>query len=344
MPLPNQHAMRTRSYTSNSAALSTNSHVDSSLKSSAVILTSESSCLSTYSNAFGAFLELHNSPSNLINAYETHRRRRNLERRALILASGAICPDPILRGLVLEHQPPEFDPRNCISLWCRPPLAVRQLIAQIQSLLLQAEPDVWCMPQNCLHMTALEIVHSKPDSHVDSVVLKLKPHLDRLLGPMPAPVLVKPILSYDQNALALSFIPEEDNLDQKSSLGWYTYQHYRRDLCDIVQRKAGITVDSRYHFPSAHVTIARFVKPLEGTTDRWIKTLDSINEWIESSENARNMRWTVGEERGSECRVGLIWYGGGRAEGIGMTVEEANNAQDQTHTEKIWRNEQLQVY
>ncbi|KAK7204511.1 RNA ligase/cyclic nucleotide phosphodiesterase [Myxozyma melibiosi] len=290
---------------------------------------------SKYVNTFGAFLELYNSPADLIKAYEDHRQRRNLERRSLILSSGIICPDKILRGLVLENQPPEFDPRNCISLWCRPPSHVMQFIAQVQSKLRQAEPEIWCMPQNCLHMTALEIVHSKPDSYVNSVVAQLQPHLDHLLAPLPAPLLVKPILSYDQNALAISFVPEEHSSSQSD---WYTYQHYRRDLCDIVQRKAGITVDSRYHFPSAHVTIARFVKPLSGPVEKWIDALDAINEWIASSETTKNIRWVVGEERGSECRCGLIWYGGGRAEGIGMTVQEATHRERKGRKERhVWR-------
>ncbi|KAK9463998.1 RNA ligase/cyclic nucleotide phosphodiesterase [Lipomyces oligophaga] len=270
--------------------------------------------------AYEAFITAYPTPSAMSQAYDLHRRRRNLDQRARIVAAAAINPDPILSGLVLDHQPPEFDPRNCISLWARPPSNIRNLVANIQRQLLLVEPDLWCMPQDCLHMTALEVIHSSSSAHVASALSLLTPILESLLAPYPAPSLVRPILSYDQNALALSFLPSDDISSAHSS--WYSYHHLRRDLARICAR-AGVPAESRYIYPSAHVTIARFVKPLSCSIEDWLYSIDSINSWLDSSYSL-DSSWTVATERGLECRCGRIWYGGGYAQATGPSLTQSD--------------------
>ncbi|KAK9245907.1 RNA ligase/cyclic nucleotide phosphodiesterase [Lipomyces tetrasporus] len=272
-------------------------------------------------NPYEVFIQTYNSPTAMIKAYDTHRRTRNREREVMLNASGEVTPDPILKGLVLDSQAPEFDPRNCITIWCRPTKQVVQLVQQVQSMLRSVEPEVWLMPSDNLHMTALEILHSVGDDAVEVGLQLLKPHLNTLLAPRPAPVLVKPILSFDQSALALSFLPEDSVVGDDGN--WYTYHHYRLDLYNIVQ-KAGVRVESRYQVPSAHVTIARFVKPLAGSMQLWLAKLDEINEWLDG-DGGKNVRWVVGDERGSECRCGRIWYGGGWSEHIGYSIQQSDD-------------------
>ncbi|KAK9366847.1 RNA ligase/cyclic nucleotide phosphodiesterase [Lipomyces kononenkoae] len=276
-----------------------------------------SSALAT--NAYEDFIQTYNSPTAMVKAYDIHRRTRNRDRKALLDANGEVAPDPILKGLVLDNQPPEFDPRNCITVWCRPTRQVVQLVQQVQSMLRSVEPDIWLMPPGSLHMTALEILHSAGDDAVTRELQRLKPHLKTLLAPRPAPVLVKPMLSFDQSALALSFLPEESPAGDNGD--WYTYHHYRLDLYNIVQR-SGVSVESRYQVPSAHVTIARFVKPLAGSMQLWLAKLDEINRWLET-ERGKDIRWTVGDERGNECRCGRIWYGGGYSEAVGPSIQQS---------------------
>ncbi|KAK9234673.1 RNA ligase/cyclic nucleotide phosphodiesterase [Lipomyces kononenkoae] len=271
-------------------------------------------------NVYEDFIHTYNSPSAMVKAYDMHRRTRNRDRKALLEANGEVTPDPILKGLVLDNQSPDFDPRNCVTVWCRPTRQVVQLVQQVQSMLRSVEPDIWLMPPGCLHMTALEILHSAADDAVTHELQRLKPYLDTLLAPRPAPVLVKPMLSFDQNALALSFLPEDSRVGDNGS--WYTYHHYRRDLYNIVQ-KAGVPVESRYQVPSAHVTIARFVKPLASSMQQWLAKLDEVNNWLET-DCGTDIRWAVGDERGSECRCGRIWYGGGYSEATGPSIQEAD--------------------
>ncbi|KAK9487871.1 RNA ligase/cyclic nucleotide phosphodiesterase [Lipomyces starkeyi] len=285
-----------------------------------------SASLST--NAYEAFIQTYNSPTAMVKAYDMHRRTRNRDRRALLDANGEVAPDPILKGLVLDKQPPEFDPRNCVTVWCRPTKQIVELVQQVQNMLRSVEPDIWLMPSENLHMTALEILHSADDDAVELELQRLKPYLKTLLAPRPAPVLVKPMLSFDQSALALSFLPEDSPIGDSGN--WYTYHHYRLDLNNIVQ-KAGVPVESRYQVPSAHVTVARFVKPLAGSMQHWLAKLDEINNWLEN-DRGRDIRWVVGDERGNECRCGRIWYGGGWSEDIGSSIQHAGEA-----PENAWR-------
>lgn len=38
-------------------------------------------------------------------------------------------------------------------------------------------PDVWLMPLECLHMTALEITHSLTEQEIETFVEKLRPNI-----------------------------------------------------------------------------------------------------------------------------------------------------------------------
>ena len=89
--------------------------------------------------------------------------------------------------------------------------------------------------------------------------------------------LVKPMLSYDSAAIALSFVPaageaptplepihtsDSDRTDEAETEtrqdDAYTYHHLRRSLYELCIN-GGVEVTSRYTVPSAHLTIARFV-------------------------------------------------------------------------------------
>ncbi|KAK9480833.1 RNA ligase/cyclic nucleotide phosphodiesterase [Lipomyces japonicus] len=280
-----------------------------------------------HQNPFDSFIQTYNTPELMAKAYDLHRQLRNKDRRVVLQTQRAVSPDMILRGLVLDHQPPEFDPRNCVTVWCRPTKQVINLVSKVQSMLQRVEPDIWLMPAQNLHMTALEILHSAGNDSVEAELLKIRPYLTSLLAPNPSAVLVKPVLSFDQSALALSFLPDTQIVENEE---WYSYHHYRKDLFDIVQKKAQVPVQSRYQVPSAHVTIARFVKPLQGSMDDWLATLEEINDWL-VHEGGKDIVWRIGEERGSECRCGRIWYGGGWSEGIGYSLRQKDD------NEVLWR-------
>lgn len=177
-------------------------------------------------------------------------------------------------------------------------------------------------------MTAMEVTHSLTAPEIDALVDKLSPGMEAIADYTfhhPARV-VKPMVSYDAQALALSFLPAAEDGSESQNKDVYTYHHLRRDLFDKIQA-TGVKVASRYVIPSAHLTIGRFItkkdfETSDGVVDhakvaKLVDTIDEINRWLEkecwTGDNGSNRsgEWIVGEEKGLECRKGTLWYGGG---------------------------------
>jgi hypothetical protein len=209
-------------------------------------------------------------------------------------------------------------------------------------------PDLWLMPLDNLHMTAMEVTHSLTPEEIDHLVSILLPNIDAIVD-LPyhhRARLIKPMVSYDSAALALSFVPASGEAvleDRRASEDEYTYHHLRRDLYTSIE-SAGVKVASRYVVPSAHLTIARFNTPNvfgggDGLMDnapaldpkrrrRWIREIEMINDWLETEywpqrEKEQSIRpggeWMVGEERGIDFRKGRLWYGGGETIKLGTS-------------------------
>lgn len=178
-------------------------------------------------------------------------------------------------------------------------------------------------------MTALEITHSLTAEEIEDLVNKLLPSAPEITDYTKdhRVRLVKPLLSYDAQALALSFLPaagEQGNV-QKSEDN-YSYHHLRRDLHNKAQ-ETGVKVASRYVIPSSHLTIGRFItkrdfETSDGKTDhskveKLVSTIEEINKWLQdeywpSADGIKHGgEWVVGEEKGLDFRKGTLWYGGG---------------------------------
>ncbi len=100
----------------------------------------------------------------------------------------------------------------------------------------------------------------------------------------------------------------------------YTYHHLRRDAFNLAQ-SAGANVESRYVVPSAHIALGRYLDQEDHATpefrERWIRTIESINDWLEAevwghADGDFAGEWVVGQERGLDARQGMLRYGGGR--------------------------------
>nr|POF10980.1 hypothetical protein CFP56_75733 [Quercus suber] len=174
-------------------------------------------------------------------------------------------------------------------------------------------------------MTALEITHSRGADEIEGLVAQLAPHLADLTEHTLThrARLVKPLLSFDSQALALSFLPSATEGGDPEA---YTYHHLRRDLHTKAQA-AGVHVASRYVIPSAHLTLGRFIVKTDLETEtgevdrdkvrRLVQTIEGINEWLgrkywaERADGKHGGDWLVGEEKGLECRQGTLWYGDG---------------------------------
>ena len=196
------------------------------------------------------------------------------------------------------------------------------------------------MPQNNLHMTALEITHSLTAPEIHSLVEQMSSSKEQITNHTydHRARLVKPSVSFDAQALALSFLPaagEESQSERTSHDDAYTYHHLRRDLFALAT-EAGVTVASRYVVPSAHLTIGRFIETSdfevehggEGKIDgarvaELVKVIEEINEWLErefwpiDGRIKEGGEWIVGEEKGLDFRQGALWYGGGETVRLG---------------------------
>ncbi|KAF3923288.1 hypothetical protein ABW21_db0202247 [Orbilia brochopaga] len=315
------------------------------------------------------------NPARIQEAYNTHRTTRNaLSRHKLLTDPTPIKLDYILlKSHVLNDG--TIDHRNCLVFWARPPLRVRNFIATVQAKLKAVAPNLWLMPPPNLHTTVLEITHSRTPEYIHNLVQTMQPALPSIVNHTYShrAKLVKPMLSFDGSACAISFIPAAppsstatsngENSHSKDTHDYnYTYHHLRRDLYDL-SKASGVEIDSRYTVPSAHITIARFVttedhvpdllavaeppveaeavasrtsiladssqadlsatlpaaKVVKGKMERWVETLDEINEWL-AGYDGPGTEWIVGEEKGLDCRIGRLWYGGGETVVLGRGI------------------------
>lgn len=177
--------------------------------------------------------------------------------------------------------------------------------------------DIWLMPREKQHLTVLEITHSQKPEVIANLVAQIRPSLGKIVNWPHAhrTTLVKPMLSYDAAALAISFVPATD--EDGSA---YTYHHLRRDFYKL-SVDSGVAISSRYMVPSAHITLARFVTTRDHAPggevgmEEWVENIESINRWL--AAEWLGLRWKVGEERGIDCRSGGLWYGDGVSEVVG---------------------------
>lgn len=293
---------------------------------------------SSLENPYNALLEACNDdPHRIQQRYETHRRDRNQQQQLQMLSPAfqGFNIDPVLKKLVTKE--PDFeDPRNCLVFWGRPPQRIRETIDAIQKTLRRVSSSIWLMPLEHLHITTLEMAHSRTADEISDMVDVMGSKIAEICNFLPdhRSRLVKPLVSFDASAIALSFLPaagEDMRIDEGSSDA-YTYHHLRRDLYDMCQR-TGVPVASRYVVPSAHLTIARFVDQdiyKHSKMKELINALTSVNEDLQSrhwdqqargGKHASSLQWVVGEEKGLVCRKMRVWYGDGESHYEGRGFE-----------------------
>lgn len=195
------------------------------------------------------------------------------------------------------------------------------------------------MPLTNLHLTALELTHSLTEPEIIIMISELGlsainsmtdytyDHRARL---------IKPMISYDGAALALSFLPAagEGLLTTKSNSSdgrtqeddKFTYHHLRRDLFNIA--KQTVPINSRYVVPSSHITVGRFLTQEDHDSaekmELFINKIDEINTWLQEEywpkddgKRREEGEWIVGQEKGLDFRQGALWYGGGTTVRLG---------------------------
>ncbi|KAL7799024.1 60S ribosomal protein L44 [Trichoderma ceciliae] len=291
-------------------------------------------------NPYEAFIKAcDNKPQELQALYHAHRTKRNALQKERFLSSD--YKELVIDQCLLRLENPTIEPgfrdeRNCLVIWARPPNHIIELAAKVQRLLQQASPNIWLMPAHRMHMTTLEITFSKTAQEIESLVSVIRTAIPSIASYTHThrSRLIKPMVSYDLSAFALSFLPASgETTVSPAPVGPdtpvngpvtqgddYTYHHLRRDIFDKV-KEAGIEVGSRYQVPSAHITLGRYLTDEEHDTaekrERWVRAIDDINAWLEKEvwgqQDAQFIgEWIVGQERGLDVRNGALWYGGGR--------------------------------
>ncbi|KAI9846133.1 MAG: hypothetical protein M1838_001392 [Thelocarpon superellum] len=292
-----------------------------------------------FDNPYDALLSTSLNATEVQRRYAIHRQTRNGQQRAKLLdpAFPGVTLDPVLLRLHdAAIEPGYVDPRHCLVFWARPPAKLRALIHEIQQKLLSVAPNLWLMPLNHLHMTTLEVTHSRTAAEIAALIKTMEPHIPQITDYTQAhrARLIKPMLSYDAAAVALSFEPAAGEglaRGRTAADDEFTYHHLRRDLFTQCQQ-AGVKIDSRYTVPSAHLTIGRFVTaddhsrrddgsnqhiPDREKMQQWIAAIENINRWLQeqywphAQEMNHGAEWIVGEEKGLDCRHGTLWYGDG---------------------------------
>ncbi|KAF2671029.1 hypothetical protein BT63DRAFT_446259 [Microthyrium microscopicum] len=274
--------------------------------------------------------------------YHAHRTNRNAQQKAKLLdpAFSAFAIDDILRKLTDPIDFPNFeDPRYCLVLWARPTSEVKQLASTIQQKLIAEFPNLWLMPLENMHTTSMEVTHSRTREEIEAIVDKFNHAIPDITDYTSnhRSRLTKPLLGFDSQAIALSFLPAagEGLKDGRTAEDdSYSYHHLRRDLFGLCD-KAGVDVQSRYVLPTAHLTLGRFINgndfrdSPEGSLNHervadLVATVESINNWLEAeywpSDDGGikpGGQWIVGEGKGLDCREGQVWYGGGRSIHVG---------------------------
>lgn len=164
------------------------------------------------------------------------------------------------------------------------------------------------MPPENMHITLLEVMHSQPPSAIPPLIKGLNPVIPAIIkAPTKTPSrLVKPLVSFDAAALALSFVPIADEK--------FSYHHLRRDLFALAS-STGVEIASRYVVPSAHATLARFIYGEDHDSkekmEKWVEAIEKINEWlVETYWGDDGLEWVVDQEL--VLREGRLWYGGGQ--------------------------------
>ncbi|KAJ5770695.1 uncharacterized protein N7511_002746 [Penicillium nucicola] len=282
-------------------------------------------------NPFQGLIDHRNNDAHQLQiAYTIHRSNRNrVFRNQLLQADFCDWKDDEILRQVLEAEKAStgfVDPRHNIAFWARPPQHIRDLIYNIQQELAPlAGPGLWLVPPDYLHMTTLEIRSELTGPEVNEICSSLEQSgsLQELINYTLThrARLVKPIVSIDTSAVALSFLPAAADGTSSTYGGkddTFTYHHLRRDLYDIVTR-SGCPISARYTLPSAHVTIARFVQPDGSKTDsrvnenyaaNLVSKIDDINERLDSSDGAVKGDWVIGHEKGLELMKGRTWQQG----------------------------------
>jgi len=185
-----------------------------------------------------------------------------MERALPALLAGRPRIDGILRS---ELETPGSDQRGGVNLIVRPPAGVLEGASLIQSRLQTLEPAQYYYPADDIHLTLVEICHSRPLSEARLLAGRLAAAMGDLLAEASPFWLGQPLVGFDEGGVALNFMSLDDAL-----------QSTRRS---IINRFEQLGVDARPRYPaqSAHITLMRYTNPLRSHPADWVRHLQNLS-------------------------------------------------------------------
>ena len=178
----------------------------------------------------------------------------------LSLMSGPVVDQILVQELDRSHT----DMRYGVNLICRPTIDVAECIVSIQEHLRGFEPDQYYYPPSDLHLTLVEICHSRSPEEASVIAGVVGSEIGRIAATTPLPKVDSPMLVFDSRAIALNFLPTDDAL-----------QNARQSILAALSN-LGISIDSRYKTKSAHVTLMRYIAPLRSAPAEWVSNLVNL--------------------------------------------------------------------
>lgn len=226
-------------------------------------------------------------------AYAEHRSRRQEDYDVTLSKEETkVSPDGFLCRLLATRSPTE-DPRCSLDIVAVPSSDITALIQSVQEQF--AIDGIYIYPAANLHLTITEIIHSVPLEQAESFLRDCggEKIIHEILKNLPRLQLNNPTISCDLDAIAMSFLPASR----------FTPSYLKNGI-DLKCRAQSIAIQSpRYNLPSAHITIARYTKPIRGVD------VLAAKKRADALAAAWQGSWHVEDY---ESRIGRTWFGGGR--------------------------------
>lgn len=189
--------------------------------------------------------------------------------------------------LAREIAVPNTDTRHGITIIARPPLEVIAEIRRIQGRLLACEPYQYYYPGPDLHVTILEVCYGRTPADVGSLIEKIAGALPGIFCDLPTPVFRAAGFSFDPKGCAINFLPLDDRL-----------QALRARLRERLEG-IGLSLQSRYPPTAAHVSLFRYLRPLQAEKSLWA-------DYLANTQVDPLLTWKI---QSLYITWGANWYG-----------------------------------
>jgi hypothetical protein len=189
--------------------------------------------------------------------------------------------------LIGELITPGTDTRYGVNMICRPSQLVTDYILTLEEYLRKAEPDQYYYPQSDLHLTLLEICHSRTAEEAQRVARAVRANANKLFADLPAIKMGLPMLAFDQSGCALSFAAPGPELSL-----------FRRSMFERLTDCA-VPIAPRYMPQSAHITFLRYLRTPRIEPQEWAR-------YILNAPRMARPDWVSSEVW---ITWGATWYG-----------------------------------